>query len=351
MKTTRKNKHTKYDLPQMQSLSLEQKIRMSQNRIRDWYEYYDGNVYVARSGGKDSDVLGDIVLKMYPDVPQIFVNTGLEYDSVRIHGTEVANEVLRPRMSFLEVITKYGYPVISKEVSQNVTEVQKALLKGVEPPKYRMDKLNGTCIDKNTGKLSSYNIPQWKFLIDAPFRISHKCCDVMKKNPSKKYEQQSGNKPFLGTLASESRLRKTKWLQFGCNAFEEKRPTSQPLSFWTEQDILHYIVRNDLDIADVYGDIFYMDCDGMLYSEPLFVDSMHLVNTGAIRTGCVFCMFGITQDTERFLKLKEIEPQKYDYVMRGGKFDEQGLWIPHQGLGYKFVIDWLNEHGGLDIKY
>lgn len=344
-------KHELWELKQMQSLPLSAKIRMTETRIKGWYEEFDGNVYVARSGGKDSDVLGHIVKRMYPDVPHVFVNTGLEFDSVRIHGTEVADEILRPEMSFVQVITKYGYPIINKEVAQTVTEVQKAIWKGMEPPKYRMDKLNGTCIDKNTGELSTYNMPQWKFLLDAPFRISHKCCDVMKKNPSKRYEHKTGNKPFLGTMAEESRLRKTKWLQFGCNAFEEKRPTSQPLSFWTEQDILTYIHTYGLDIADVYGDIAYMDSDGMYYSEPLFMDDMELTTTGAKRTGCVFCMFGITQDTERFLRLKEVEPNKYDFVMRGGKFDEQGLWIPHNGLGYKFVIDWLNEHGNMDIKY
>ena len=344
-------KHELWELKQMQSLPLSAKIRMTEARIKAWYEEFDGNVYVARSGGKDSDVLGHIVKRMYPDVPQVFVNTGLEFDSVRIHGIEVSDEVLRPQMSFVQVITKYGYPVISKEVSQIVTEVQKAIWKGTEPPKYRMDKLNGTCIDKNTGELSTYNMPQWKFLLDAPFRISHKCCDVMKKNPSKKYEKHSGNKPFLGTMADESRLRKTKWLQFGCNAFEEKRPTSQPLSFWTEQDILTYIHTYGLDIADVYGDIVYTDDDGMYYSEPFFMDNMQLTTTGAKRTGCVFCMFGITQDPERFLRLKEVEPKKYDYVMRGGKIDEQGLWVPHNGLGYKFVIDWLNENGNLGIKY
>lgn len=106
-----------------------------------------------------------------------------------------------------------------------------------------------------------------------------------------------------------------------------------------------------MDIADVYGDIVYADNDGLYYSNPLFMDGMELTTTGAKRTGCVFCMFGITQDTERFLRLKEVEPKKYDYVMRGGKFDEQGLWVPHNGLGYKFVIDWINEHGNLDIKY
>lgn len=186
---TIENKHLPHDLPQMQSLPLEAKIRMTEQRVKQWYEYWNGKVYVARSGGKDSDVLGDIVKKLYPDVPQVFVNTGLEYDSVRLHGTEVADVVLRPEMSFLQVISKYGYPVISKEVDQTVTGVQKAVKNGKQPPKYRMDKLNGVCIDKNTGSLSSYNMPQYKFLIDAPFRISHKCCDVMKKSPSKKYER------------------------------------------------------------------------------------------------------------------------------------------------------------------
>lgn len=173
----------------------------------------------------------------------------------------------------------------------------------------------------------------------------------MKKNPSKKYEKQSGNKPFLGTMAEESRLRKTKWLQFGCNAFEEKRPTSQPLSFWTENDILSYINKYGIQIADVYGDVVYTDGDGFCYSEPLFSCDMNLTTTGAKRTGCVFCMFGIIQDPERYLFLKREEPKKYDYVMRGGRFDDEGMWIPHNGLGYKFVIDWLNEHGNMDIKY
>lgn len=89
----------------------------------------------------------------------------------------------------------------------------------------------------------------------------------------------------------------------------------------------------------------------MHYDNDVFNVGMNLITTGESRTGCTFCMFGITHDTERFARLKEREPKKYDYVMRGGKFDENGMWIPDGGLGYKFVIDWLNEHGGFDIKY
>ena len=342
-------KHEAWELQQMQSLPLSAKIRMSQNRIRGWYDNFQGCVYVARSGGKDSDVLGHLVKDMYPDVPQVFVNTGLEYDSVRKHGMEVADVVLQPDMNFVEVITRYGYPLVSKEVSKMIEEGRRAIKKG-DMEYYALKKLEGNLTDKN-GNKSQYNCERWNFLLDSPFRISFKCCDVMKKNPSKKYEKQSSNKPFIGTMADESRLRKQKWMQFGCNAFEEKRPTSQPLSFWTEQDILQYIKQNNLKIAEVYGDIIYEDEYGFAYQEPLFMNEMNLTTSGAKRTGCVFCMFGITQDTEKFLRLKEIEPKKYDYVMRGGKFDDEGMWIPHNGLGYKFVIDWLNEHGNMDIKY
>ena len=48
--------HLPHDLKQMQSIPLEGKIIMTQRRIRDWYEYWDGKVYVSFSGGKDSTV-------------------------------------------------------------------------------------------------------------------------------------------------------------------------------------------------------------------------------------------------------------------------------------------------------
>lgn len=71
------NKHTSYDLKQMQSVPLQGKIVMTQQRIRQWYEHWEGQVYVGFSGGKDSTVLKHIVDSMYDDVPAVFVNTGL----------------------------------------------------------------------------------------------------------------------------------------------------------------------------------------------------------------------------------------------------------------------------------
>ena len=323
-------KHTAYDLIQMQSLPLDIKIRMTKERIQQWYEYWDGQVYISFSGGKDSTVLKHIVDSMYDDIPAVFVNTGLEYPEIQKFAISQKNVVtVRPEMRFDEVIKKYGYPVVSKEVAQTVWEAKKNAKTGKYA--YRIKKLNGELLDKN-GKLSTYNIPKWKFLLDAPYDISHKCCDVMKKRPAKTYERKTGRKAIIGTLASESTLRKTQWVKYGCNAFESKRPTSQPLSFWTEQDILNYIKQFDVPYCSVYGDIV-PDNEGTL-----------LKTTGCDRTGCIFCMFGchLEKEPNRFQRLKETHPRQYEYCIGGGEMVD-GKWQPSkEGLGLGKVLDYIN---------
>ena len=101
---------------------------------------------------------------------------------------------------------------------------------------------------------------------DIPVAISHYCCMEMKKKPMKVYQHKYGLYPILATLAEESRVRKQAWIRHGCNAFESASPSSQPMSFWTEQDVLAYIVKNKLDIADVYGDVVALDDSGNEYN-------------------------------------------------------------------------------------
>ncbi|MCK9320209.1 phosphoadenosine phosphosulfate reductase family protein, partial [Methanoculleus sp.] len=73
------------NIAQLQVLPLAQKIQMTISRIRQWYEYWDGEVYLSFSGGKDSQVLLHILRGLYPDVPAVFVNTGMEFPDIVKH--------------------------------------------------------------------------------------------------------------------------------------------------------------------------------------------------------------------------------------------------------------------------
>lgn len=337
------NKHMPYDLKQMQSLPLTAKIIMTQQRIQQWYEYWDGMVYVSFSGGKDSTVLKHIVDSMYNDVPAVFVNTGLEYPeiqqfvrSIKAGKYDCFNndiEITRPEMRFDEVINKYGYPLISKEVSHKIHDANSAKKRGYKDS-YALKQFNGTYTTK-IGKKSQYNVEKWRFLLDADFNISHKCCDVMKKKPVKQYGKATGRKPIIATMASESRLRYQKWIQHGCNAFDIKEPKSQPLSFWTEQDVLHYIKEFNVPYAPVYVDIVPTSGDEQIEGQLTTFDILGeydgtlLKTTGCNRTGCIFCMFGchLEKEPNRFQRLKETHPRQYEYCIGGGEYVD-GKWQP-----------------------
>lgn len=48
--------HDNLRLKELQSLSLDRKIMITQAKIMEWYNYFNGNVYISFSGGKDSTV-------------------------------------------------------------------------------------------------------------------------------------------------------------------------------------------------------------------------------------------------------------------------------------------------------
>ena len=153
----------------------------------------------------------------------------------------------------------------------------------------------------------------------------------MKKLPSKKYERETGRKRIVGTMASESYLRTSSWVKTGCNSFNGSTIQSKPLSFWNEEDILKYIKANNISYCSVYGEI--IEEDGKLKT------------TGLNRTGCMFCGYGCHLEKEnqgRFEIMKHTHTQQYKYIM---KPMEEG------GLNYKEIIDWINEHGNLHIRY
>jgi len=113
---------TAEDLAIKQALPLDVKVMLTQKRIREWVnEYGVEGVCVSFSGGKDSTVLLHLVRELYPDVKAVFSNTGLEYPEIQRFVKSFDNvDIVTPKMRFDEVISTYGYPLISKEVAEAI---------------------------------------------------------------------------------------------------------------------------------------------------------------------------------------------------------------------------------------
>lgn len=133
--------HTAERLKELQALPLDRKIQISQTRIIEWYQRNKGNVVVSFSGGKDSTVLLHLVRSIYPDVPAVFSNTGLEYPEIfRFVQTFPNVEIVRPKMVFSEVISTYGYPLIGKEVAEAIYYARRIRSQSVQVERERESK-------------------------------------------------------------------------------------------------------------------------------------------------------------------------------------------------------------------
>ena len=107
------NAYTRQDLSVMQAWPLDRKIRVTQAKIIEWYHHYGGKVAVSFSGGKDSTVLLDLARRAFPDIPAVFVDTGLEYPEIREFVKTVPNVTwLRPEMPFSKVILAIPFPCL-----------------------------------------------------------------------------------------------------------------------------------------------------------------------------------------------------------------------------------------------
>ena len=235
-------------------------------------------------------------------------------------------------------------------------EILEQFAKSGEPGSYKIKEMFAPMV-MGDGKPTQFDYRKWKWLASCPYKISNHCCGVMKKAPAKSYSKRTGRMTITAQMACESKLRTMQWLTNGCNAFDAKKPVSNPMSFWTEQDVLQYIWKNKIPIASVYGDVVIDykgqgELDGQMSFRDLGgdwelfdTDRPLLKTTGCKRTGCMFCGFGCHLEKPgegRFERMKETHPAQYKYIM---KPKEEG------GLNYKAVIDWINEHGDLNIRY
>ncbi len=307
-------------LTRLQALPLEQKVLLALRRIEQFVEFYKGNCYISFSGGKDSTVLLHLVRSIYPDIPAVFADTGLEFPEIREFVKTIDNVIwVKPKMTFNKVLEKHGYPVISKEVSRYVADLQNPTENNERTRRIRLEGSAFKGGKSNTGKLSN----KWQYLKDAPFKCSSECCNIMKKRPMAQYEKETGRKPIIGTMAYESRLRHQSYLKNGCNIFDSKKSQSRPLSVWLEKDIWDYINSRELEYSKIY-------------------------DMGYDRTGCVFCMFGVQHEPRndnRFIKLEKTHPKLHNYCINKLGLGEvlDYIDIPYQEETNDAILDNLTK--------
>lgn len=316
-------------MAQRQSLPLDAKIQMSKQRIKQWYEHHDGDVYVAFSGGVDSTVLADLVWSLYPEVPWVFSNTGLEYpEIVRFVKERQADgypvQIIKPKKTFRQVVLDDGFPLVSKKVAEMIERFYNP-----KPSNAATRHLYLTGYRKDGVYSKNSKIPEkWKPLIDAPFRVTASCCDSLKKEPFRRYKKETGRMPINGMMSDEGGRRGA---LTQCNVFDGRDPQSRPILFWTKQDIWEYIKLNDLPYSEIYDD--------------RVVDGVRV--DGEDRTGCMFCAFGahLEKGENRFQRMARTHPKQWNYCIKklGMNKALDFIGVPYEPLRREEQIDLFSD--------
>jgi len=280
------NNITNKELQERLHWNLEQKVDHSLYIIENFLAQFPEAI-VSFSGGLDSTMLLYLTRIVDKDRKGCFVNTTNEHFEIIKFVRTVENiNTIFPKINFTQVIEKYGFPLISKEVSECLWEIRYT----------KSEKLKNLRLHKLPNK--------YKYLLNTEFDVCHKCCYFLKKAPFKKINK---NGSLVGTLASESYLRKSDYLRVG-GCINEKKKQANPLSIWTKKDIWKFVRKNNIPYCDVY-------------------------DKGEQSTGCAYCGFGIQFDKQRFYRLKQREPKRYEIMMN----------LENNGVKYKDAIRMVQE--------
>jgi 3'-phosphoadenosine 5'-phosphosulfate sulfotransferase (PAPS reductase)/FAD synthetase len=274
-----------------QSLTLDEKVLMTRQRLRDYVEWslvHGKTPVVSMSGGVDSTVLTAIARLDFPEIPLLFSNTGLEFPEIVdfVRTFDNVHEV-RPKKPFHKVVKEYGWPVVSKKTARMIRMIQNPT-----PNNLSTRTLYLTGYNSNGNFSKSWKIPKkWFNLACSSYKVSEQCCDFLKKEPLRRIGRELNAVHITGTMAEDSQQRRSSYLQYGCNV-TGKKPISRPMSFWTKKDVWDFVHAHGLKYCSVY-------------------------DMGYENTGCIFCGFGVHLEKEpnRFQLLKRTHPKQYDYVM------------------------------------
>ena len=322
----------------LQSLPYEVKVGKAKQRIREFIQGCDDLGYETHVsvGGLDSITLLCLIRSMNIDIPAVSVSVLEDKSIVRVHK-DLGVIMLKPLKNKHEILQEEGFPVISKKIATKIMALQ-------EPSEanatIRHAIITGECGEKGHFATNSrMQLPQkWLELFGGyenenegtnykkpPFKVSSRCCEIMKEKPCDLWAKEHNSKPFLGLMASEGGRRQDALEEHGCNYFGKTTIRSAPFAPFLRQDLLQLALDLNVPVPEIYGHI-ERGPTGNLYT------------TGAQRTGCEMCGFGVHMEKRphRFDKLYDRNPKAWDYWMNSVCTDENG-----KQYGWGLVLDYI----------
>lgn len=323
----------------LQNLPYEVKLKRQEQRAWEFYEEMqsrDCSCHVS-VGGLDSITLYLWLKSIGIDIPAISVSNVEDKSIQKIHK-ELGIENVKSYKSKVEVLNEVGFPVISKKIAgridtlQHPTEANKTVRHAI---------ITGECgAQGHFAKNSRMKLPQkWLDLFGgmendregvnyrtAPFQVSNKCCYYLKEKPCDDWAREHNSHPYLGMMASEGGQREEALIEHGCNYYGKGVMRSAPFAIFQRQDLLQLALDLKVPVPEIYGEIRRQQ-DGTLYT------------TGAQRTGCSMCGFGIHLEKRphRFDRLRERNPKEWEFWMYRCVKDK----VTGEVYGWGKVLDYI----------
>lgn len=321
---------------QKQSLPYAQKVLLARKRAEEFEaECMERGLNTHVSvGGLDSITLLMFLRSIGIDAPAISVSI-LEDKSIQQVHRQLGVACVKPLKTKVEVLSEFGYPVLSKEIAGKIALLQN--------PSKKNATVRHAIITGETGEYGGHRTDtrmklsqKWleKFggadaegaalgYAAAPFKVSDRCCYYLKEKPCDNWAKAHHSVPYLGLMASEGGRRQKSLMQNGCNYFGESTIRSAPFAIFSRDDLLHLALDLHVPVPEIYGEIV-RDMDGTLRT------------TGAQRTGCSMCGFGIQLEKRphRFDRLRKINPKEWEF------------WMIRMGWGQVLDyigVDWRDE--------
>lgn len=313
-----------------QKLPYEAKVAYAHTRAWEFFNECckrELNCHVS-VGGLDSITLLLFLRSIGIDVPAVSVSV-LEDKSIQSVHESIGVIPLKPLKSKVDVIKEFGYPILSKEIANKISllqhptsdnaTVRHAIITG-ETGVYGGNRKN-TRMKLSQKWLELFggyeNVNENVDYLFPDFLVSDKCCYYLKEKPCDIWAKSNNSVPYLGLMASEGGRRQKSLMINGCNYFGSTTIRSAPFAIFTRQDLLQLALDLNVPVPSIYGEI-KRDSEG------------HLYTTGAQRTGCSMCGFGIQKEITR--------PHRFDLLYFTNP-DEWDFWLNSVGFGH--VFDWI----------